>query len=163
MGKPVNEEPISDIFADLDPHVDDDLFGINVFDLNREYTELVPRLARYTAIYSTRVAGALKAKAAYKRAKAFALLEVSNRVKGMNKKVAEVDALMRTDLNVTAAHDEYAEAERLKVKAKGLVDSLLAKRDMLQSLGAKLRVEMQGDLSLRESMQVHSGMTFGKE
>jgi hypothetical protein len=35
------------------------------------------------------------------------------------------------------------------IRARGIVDAVSTKKDMLQSLGAQLRTEMEGDLAIR--------------
>lgn len=65
---------------------------------------------------------------------------------------------------VVEASDEYAEAvqaeilaEAQKERMRGHVDAVHTKRDMLQSLGAKLRVEMMSDPQVRQRERQLSG------
>ncbi len=65
-----------------------------------------------------------------------------------------------TEKMVTAAvdmddrwHDmriQVIEAETEKIRIRGVCDAVIAKKDMLQSIGAKLRIEMQGDPGIRD-------------
>ena len=50
-----------------------------------------------------------------------------------------------------------AKAEADKLRAFGVLDAVRSKKEMLVSLGAQLRAEMQGDLRLREEMRQVSG------
>lgn len=52
--------------------------------------------------------------------------------------------------DVMDAHVQAANCLADKIRLRGVVDTMMAKRDMLQSWGAKLRVQMMGDPTVRE-------------
>lgn len=62
--------------------------------------------------------------------------------------VADLDALVIQDEDVQAAHKARIEAEASRISVRGMVDAVAAKRDMLQSIGARLRIEMASDSSV---------------
>lgn len=140
-----------------------DSVRIDPVDLNREFCELPPRLAFWNARLADATEKALETKADLETERARKLLEVREELRTAKEKatVDEVNAKVLLDDDVSDAHAVHigAEAERLRVK--GIVEAILCKRDMLQSLGAKIRAEMQGDPVLRSQLAGASGMEFG--
>lgn len=51
------------------------------------------------------------------------------------------------------AYQGLLTARRRKTRLRGLIDAMHAKRDMLISLGAQLRAEMQGDPTIRDEIR----------
>jgi hypothetical protein len=68
---------------------------------------------------------------------------------GKKMTVADLDALVTLDPAVQEAHNARIEADGTARTVRGMVDAIAAKRDMLQSIGARLRLELQHDLSVR--------------
>lgn len=64
--------------------------------------------------------------------------------------VDEVDSLVASNPMVVNLKRKLIDATEAKEKAAGMVESLMAKRDMLVSLGADIRAEKHGDPSIRE-------------
>lgn len=141
-----------------------DTASIDPMDLNREFCELPPRLAYWNAQLAAATQRAMEAKADLETERARQLLEVREGCKlagGKAPTVDEVNAQVLLHEDVQDAQAIYIEKEAERLRLKGIVDSLLTKRDMLQSLGAKLRVEMMADPVLRDQIAAASGVSFG--
>lgn len=140
--------------------------AIDPMDLNREFCELPPRLAYWNAQLAAATHKSMAAKADLDAERARRLLEVREIAKAAGGKaptVDEVNAQVLLHDDVQDAHSVYIENEAERLRVRGIVDSLLTKRDMLQSLGAKLRVEMMADPVLRDQIAAASGITFGQD
>lgn len=113
------------------------------------------RVSADVAFWSNQFAHAhrrmLLAKILLERASAGAYLVERETAEDMGKKVTEamIDARVRSDPDVQRAEAELVEAEFERERLKGVTEAIRAKRDMLVSLGATMRAEMQGDPSLR--------------
>lgn len=71
-----------------------------------------------------------------------------------DKKAPAVDAIKAMcdmDPELYDLQLDVIEKDAERIRLRGVVDAVLGKRDMLQSLGAKLREEMRGDPSLRQN------------
>lgn len=139
-------------------------FAIDPVDLNREFCELAPRLAFWNAQLAEATKKSMIAKAEWDAESARKLLEAREEARLDPKAkltVDEVNAKVLLDDDVSDAHAVWIEAEAERVRLRGIVEAVLCKRDMLQSLGAKLRAEMQGDPVLRSQMAGATGMEFG--
>lgn len=140
-----------------------DSVKIDPVDLNREFCELAPRLAFWNARLADATEKAMETKADLEMERARKLLEVREELR-LNKDKAtvdEVNAKVLLDDDVSDAHAVYIGAEAERIRTKGIVEAILCKRDMLQSLGAKIRAEMAGDPILRSQLAGASGMEFG--
>lgn len=140
-----------------------DSVAIDPLDLNREFTELPPQLAYWNAQLATATQSSMEAKAAKEREEARVLLLVKETAKLSKDKltVAEVEAKVTMNEDVQDTQDIYIEKEAERLRLKGIVDSIHAKRDMLQSLGAKIRVEMMSDPNVRDMMSGGTGLEYG--
>lgn len=139
-------------------------FEIDPVDLNREFCELAPRLAFWNAQLAEATKKSMIAKAEWDAEAARKLLESREEARLDPKSkvtVDEINAKVLLDDEVSDAHAVWIEAEAERVRLRGVVEAVLCKRDMLQSLGAKLRAEMQGDPVLRSQMAGATGMEFG--
>jgi hypothetical protein len=69
------------------------------------------------------------------------------------------------DDRYVAVRMEYIDAECVKARAKGVVDAIQAKRDMLTSLGAHIREELRSNPSIREHARGDASTTarFGDD
>lgn len=88
---------------------------------------------------------------AYDLAHAARLLEVreSARADGTKMTVDEVNAMTLLAENVNDAHVAMVAADATRIRLRGIVESLGHKKDLMQSLGAKARIEMQYDPAVR--------------
>lgn len=136
---------------------------IDALDLNREYCELPPRLAYWNAQLADATRVSMVAKAEWEAERARRLLEAREDARSEKSKptVDEINAAVMLDEDVSDAHAVYIEKEADRLRVKGIVDAIICKRDMLQSLGAKLRIEMAADPVLREQMAGRSALDFG--
>lgn len=137
---------------------------IDPLDLNREFQELPPRLSYWNAKLAEASEASMRTKAELERARARAYLEEKEvaSAEGRKPTIAELEARVVLNAGVTQAHDAFILAEGERLRLKGIVGAVLSKRDMLQSLGAKLRVEMMADPALRQQLAGASDMELGR-
>lgn len=142
-----------------------DSVAIDPLDLNREFTELPPQLAYWNAQLANATQASMEAKAQKDREEARVLLLVkeTSRLSKDKLTVAEVEAKVNLNEDVQDTQDIYIEKEAERLRLKGIVDSIHAKRDMLQSLGAKIRVEMMADPAVREMMAGGTVLEYGEK
>jgi hypothetical protein len=62
----------------------------------------------------------------------------------------DLKAMVTVDSEVQQANLRRVEAEAEKEKLKRFAEAVVAKKDMIQSLGAKVREEMRGDPAIRD-------------
>jgi hypothetical protein len=131
--------------------------AVNIDDLllDQEFIKLPGQLAHYTANYAEAVRDYLMTKLNVETTRARAHLRLRAEAELGNRKmtVADLDALVSTDQDYIAAAIDLIEADVARQKLRGIVDAVTAKKDMLQSLGAKLRAEMQGDPIVRNDQR----------
>lgn len=120
--------------------------------LQEEYVRIPADLAYWNARNSAANRNHLVTK--MNRERTVARLQIETRaafeVAGKKATEALVDATVTMSDEYGVARMAEIEAEVEKAKLSGVVDAIRAKRDMLISLGAHVRAEMQGDPSLRE-------------
>jgi hypothetical protein len=147
---------------DLDTFNEDSI-RIDPMDLNRAYCELPGQLAYWNGQLADLTHKAMLAKADHEadRARATLAIREADRLDKGKMTVGEVDAKVLLDTEVQDAQMVWIEAEAARLRVRGVVDALLAKRDMIQSLGAKLRAEMWADPVLRDQMAAATAMEFG--
>jgi hypothetical protein len=75
--------------------------------------------------------------------------------------IPEIEALVATDQLVRDARIRNIEADAKKVKMKGRVQAVLSRREMLVSLGAHVRKEMDGDPMIRAAYQQRKNEIYG--
>lgn len=119
--------------------------------IQEEYVRLPSDLAYWNKQYAEAQRVELKAKARAKRARADAQLRIRQEAaddgRKMTDKIAEAET--EIDADVAEAEDFYADAVADRSRLYGVVDAVRAKKDMLVSLGAHVRAELEGDPSLR--------------
>ncbi|KKN67989.1 hypothetical protein LCGC14_0455450 [marine sediment metagenome] len=72
---------------------------------------------------------------------------------------AMIKASVESDDRYYEARTKLVTAEAERVRLRGVCEAMITKKDMLQSLGAKLRAEMSGDPAVREQ---HSDYRAGR-
>lgn len=114
------------------------------------------RLARSTRLY---LFAEIERKAVHGKVylrRAEELITIEPDPKGNPKKkwpsVDRIEAAVNSDPEYINAREEEAMYDAERLRFRGIVDSLSAKRDMLVSLGAHLRLEMANDPVIRERM-----------
>lgn len=124
-------------------------------DIKGEYIRLPGELARWNTRYADAVRAMAQAEAKLERLEAEAFLlhkttsEKLDAAEAKKYTVDRINALVRTDAAVCAAGDVLIEAQANKAWIAGVVDAIRAKREMLVSLGAHLRAEMEMDPAIR--------------
>jgi len=134
-------------------HEDEDAYAaecvaINPNSLNDEFSRLPADLAYWNSRYAEVYEEYLRAKDISEQTAANAAVVYRGRSTA-KVTVAEVEAHVILDDDCTASRADEILAEAKKVKYKGIVDAVLAKKEMLISLGAHVRAEMGGDPSMR--------------
>jgi hypothetical protein len=112
--------------------------------IRQEYIKLPADLAIANARFAAAYAEYLHADTACERVKARLSIEWRETLNdmGMKATVGMVDEKVITDDRYIRVQDHRDIAEIDKVKARGVVDALIAKKDMLVSLGAHIRAEL---------------------
>lgn len=127
--------------------------------LEEEFVRTPADVAYWNAQYADALEAHLRAKAHVDAEWArLYLLEKARAAAGGEK---TTEALLKASVEVTAEYREALEkaiiAEAEKARAAGRVDAVRTKKDMLQSLGAKLRAEMESDPMVRREQVQLSG------
>lgn len=118
--------------------------GITPEAISEEFIRTPSDMAYWGERYAESVTRALRAYHDRKRAYAEALLTVKGLAKANNEKLTEADAAAKAEVDPSyqAAVVEEAEAEGAKAAAKTRFDAVVAKKDMIVSIGATQRAEM---------------------
>jgi len=124
--------------------------------LDEEFIRLPADVAYWNERYAQTIRAHLVVKHDMDKTRAAVMLEIREDAAntGVKMTVADVEARVLVDGRVADATVAAIEAEAAMKHARVRCDSLSAKRDMLQSLGAKVRAEMAGDPAVRE---LHGG------
>lgn len=122
-------------------------FNVNPESVKHEYTRVPSFIATLNAVYAQALRKSILAK--FNRDRTFALISgeiVDNAASNGDKKPAEQqikNAVLLDDRYVAAVHS-YAAAEEAKALAGGRAQAMIAKKEMLVSLGAHVRKELEG-------------------
>ena len=145
-----DEFDISEWLDSCDPYVADSI-RIEPMAIQEEFIRVAPDLACWTTRLSTANEGYQLAK--WRAEKTEAKLRVHHRetLLQLTSKVTEsqVDAAVTLDPETDVARLNLIRAEAEKIRIAGLCEAVRAKREMLVSLGAHVRSEMQGDPVIR--------------
>ena len=122
----------------------EDRYGINEADLHGEYARLPPEIARASFALAEATGVALRAKARLKETEAVVYLTAKKLAEQSGQKMTEarLAASVEVDETVVASREDFHTAEVEKKMAEGVVAALAAKKEMLISLGASVRKEM---------------------
>jgi hypothetical protein len=129
---------------------------IDPLQLQEEYI----RLPGDTAFWNARYAEAYRRWLEVKIERDVTLAEAAQEARavlkdrGAKATVAEVEEQQALDVDVIRVRKLEAQLEADKVRLNGVMDALRAKREMLISLGAHIRLEMGNDPSVRQRMNV---------
>ncbi len=129
----------------------DDAVKIEPLALEEEFVRLPADLAYWNNLYAQGLRRFLIAKARIKHVKAQLYIEIREVAAEAGAKTTEssIEAAIETHEKYREASDELIAAEVNKSKVGGAVDAVVAKKDMLVSLGAHIRAEMGGSPSVR--------------
>jgi hypothetical protein len=128
------------------------LLAIDPLQLNEAFTRLPAELAYATQRASEALSAHLHADLDLDRAVARLSIEWRETLEDMGDKrptEAQVKAKVESDQRYIDARVAAIEAEVALAKAKGIAEAVRAKRDMVVSLGAAVRAELEGQPSLR--------------
>ncbi len=119
--------------------------------LDNEFIELPSALAFWSAQYAEAIRDQMTAKHNLESVSAKLHLVTKAEAEFTKKKltVADTESKVRESPEYTDAMLLLIEAEARKARLKGCLEAVHAKKDMLQSLGAKLRAEMGADPMVR--------------
>lgn len=125
---------------------------IDPLQIQSEFTEVAATLAYWNEQYADALRGQLHAKIA--RERLYAQLYFDKRKELADSGVSRVTESMtenaiEIDPRFIAVRDEEADALAESTRLRGVVEAVRTKKDMLVSLGAQLRAEMEGDPSIR--------------
>ena len=125
----------------------EDCIKIDDLALDEEFIRLPADMAFWSARYSDALKTYMLAKLESDKAKAKAHLEIKSRaeLEGRKMTVGDLDASVQLDPDYLDAAVALIEADVERQKLRDAVSAIHAKKDMIQSLGAKLRAEMGGD------------------
>jgi hypothetical protein len=126
--------------------------ALDDFALDEEFIRMPADLAYWNSQYADALRTYLVAKLEHDRTRARVYLTVKavNEDGGGKKAtVADLEAMVVCDPAYHQTALTLLEADVAKTRLRGVVDAVVTKKDMLQSLGAKLRAEMAGDPMVR--------------
>jgi hypothetical protein len=122
----------------------EDVINIDPLNIDEHFRRVPAELAYYNQQYADAVEAHLKAKAECERTHARVYIELSDVTDDKGKKLTvaaiEANIQMNDDYHIAKMGMLNAEAEKLRLRGK--VDVVSAKKEMLISLGAHIRVEM---------------------
>jgi len=132
-----------------------DAVQIEPLALQEEYIRVAPDLAYFNERYSRALERSMIAKLAVDQTEARLQIAVRQALLNTSQKITEalVEASVTTHEDMTTAREEQIQADVEKSRLHGVLDAIRTKRDMLVSLGAHVRSELQGDPSLRVQAQ----------
>ena len=121
--------------------------------IQEEYVRLPADLAYWNELYARAYHRHLTAKVNEKHLNALLRIEHREQLENSVARVTEsmVDSAVDTDERLQRAHSERIEAEVEKTRLYGILDAIRAKREMLVSLGAHVRAEMEDDPLVRKA------------
>ncbi len=126
--------------------------------IQEEFVRIPADLAYWNARYALALREHLTAKIDLDvtRAKLQPIVRLAIQEAGGKVTESQVDAAIESHDSYVDARRRVADAEVAKNELFGSLDAIRAKKDMLMSLGAHLRVEMEGDPVMREHVRGRS-------
>jgi len=145
-----------------DIEVDDYLAQCVTMDplqLEEEFVQLPATLAYWNERYAEAQRGYLRAKVERERASSRLTMECRAVLEAKKGKatVGDVEAAVNGHPEYMKTKDLELDTEIEKSRVYGVLDAIRAKKEMLISLGAHIRAEMQGDPTLRDQARSRSG------
>ena len=119
--------------------------------IEEEFVRMPADLAYWNERYATAYKGLALAEQRRRKLEALLRIEYREKMLADQKKPTEsmVDAAVATDDRMLAARDDQIMAEVEKVRIQGVCEAVRCKKDMLISMGAHMRAEMNGDPTIR--------------
>jgi len=133
----------------------EECIAIEPVAIQEEYVRFPADLAYWNGRAADTLLTHLRTKSELERVEAQLNIELRETVAAEGKKVTVdmLEAMVRVHPTYQAAKLTAIEAEVAKARHAGFVDSLHSKREMLISMGAHIRKEMEGDPVLREQIR----------
>lgn len=135
------------------------LAGDNPVAIKREFEEFTRRRRQFRALRTRAFADVKYAERRLERAEARSRLSYKRILKpsgagfvdkdGRKVTAEDIDAYVVTSEEVILAGDRLVEAQIRKERLDGILEDASAKKEMLISLGAQVRTEMEGDPTIR--------------
>lgn len=120
--------------------------SIDLVDLNDEFVRVPADISYWNGQLADATRIAMTAKLDLDRAKAQLFTTIrASKVDNKQPSIDTVNAQVDADQDIYDLELDYILKEAERLRARGAVDAVSAKRDMIQSLGAKLRAEMRSD------------------
>lgn len=122
--------------------------------ISEEFARVALDLAYWNAQYADRLREYRMAEDTVKRTKALLYIKHRTLLTEANGKTteAQIDAAVNVDPAMVEADLQLINTEVEREKARGVLDAVRAKREMVVSLGAHLRAEMGSDSMLRNQL-----------
>lgn len=153
--KPTNNDQPHDV--DLEDYLRE-CVKIEPLAIQEEFVRIPADLAYWNSRYAQALRAHLMAKIDLDvtRAKLQPIVRLALQEAGAKVTESQVDAAIESHDSYVEHRRRVADAEVAKNELFGSLDAIRAKKDMLMSLGAHLRVEMEGDPVMREHMRGRS-------
>ena len=133
--------------------MDEIKLSIDPLAISEEFCETPATLAYWNAQYAEAVGPHLRAKANVERVYAETYRKVREEYADRGLKATEtmVNTSVETDSDYALAREQLISAEVEKIKLRGRVEAITTKRDMLISLGAHIRAEMDDPIIRKQA------------
>ena len=134
---------------------------LDAVQIEQEFSRVSADVAYWSTMYARAHRRYLRAKILRDQTKAAAYIEHRDLLMASHGKatVRDIDSSISGDMKVQEVEADVVEAEYEREKLKGTMEAVRAKRDMLITLGAHLRVEMQGNPKINEVARAASLFT----
>jgi hypothetical protein len=119
--------------------------------IQEEFVRMPADLAYWNGRYATALKAHLLAKLRLDetKSKLFMLHRERLLAAGARATEAQIEAAVETDPEYHQVRLAIIDAEVERSRARGIVEAVTTKRDMLVSLGSHIRTEMEGDIAIR--------------
>lgn len=137
-----------------------DCVRIEPIALHEEFIRMPADYAYWNEQYRQKLEAHLLCAAERKRVYAGCLLAAGERINASTGKPVTVDqakAIAETDRSYQLCVTDDIHAEADMIEARGILEAIRTKRDMLMQLGATARQEMQHDPAVRERSRAQRG------
>tara|TARA_Y100000590_G_scaffold378517_1_gene445502 strand:- start:20 stop:469 length:450 start_codon:yes stop_codon:yes gene_type:complete len=131
----------------------EEVIDINPLNIDEHFRKVPAELAYYNQQYADSFDKYLRAKMLCERAHAEAYKRISQDAESEGRRVtvSALEAAVLMDMSFQMAKEDLVEAESEKQRLRGKVEVVSAKKEMLISLGAHIRVEMNDPMIRAQS------------
>ena len=131
----------------------EEVIDINPLNIDEHFRKVPAELAYYNQQYADAFEKYLRAKMLCERSHAEAYKRISQEAESEGRRVtvSSLEAAVLMDMSFQMAKEDLVEAESEKQKLRGKVEVVSAKKEMLISLGAHIRVEMNDPMIRAQS------------